>query len=354
MAENFDRFPSNLAETQGPIARESFRFHYSRFEVWQGGKCIKSGDSKSIIETTLTGKELLVILNDPLLHNHIKPRFSFGEISTNIDRIMWSRDIFDSTGVTDHNRPDICSLFFRGGVLSKVTFTIHDPNTLIEFYSDNPMEKRGVTDIESWSKQAIQKLQQGQDSEGRSLLINIFRSVRQNAGQLKEIEDYESCGVAFLLMLNMRISDDIDNLQIMSSVGYLCLSKALEKQPESNRLKLNRVLILEVGSESIFYTVMSAFHEKGMPFLSSMAMDPFEARLILTKMKFADLMQIPIQYLQMDIFTKMKNEFIEKIRDEFFYPEKTIDEVTKSGYEYHKKLYEYLRIRVFHNEDIDF
>jgi hypothetical protein len=65
----------------------------------------------------------------------VSKHFSFGEISTNNDRIMWSKDIFNSTGKTERNNPDISSLFFKQGVLNKVTYTIHDPNTLVEFYS---------------------------------------------------------------------------------------------------------------------------------------------------------------------------------------------------------------------------
>jgi hypothetical protein len=70
-----------------------------------------------------------------MINNHIIKHFSFGEISTNNDRIMWSKDIFNSTGKTERNNPDISSLFFKQGILNKVTYTIHDPNTLVEFYS---------------------------------------------------------------------------------------------------------------------------------------------------------------------------------------------------------------------------
>ena len=34
----------------------------------------------------------------------------------------------------EFNNPDISSLFFKNGILSKVTYTIHNPNTLVEFY----------------------------------------------------------------------------------------------------------------------------------------------------------------------------------------------------------------------------
>lgn len=135
MTENWDRFPSNIGEILGPIERKSFTFNYKRFEVWQGGACIYSGNSNGQIIAKVINGQLNVTIDDILINNHIMKNFTFGEISTNGDRIMWSKDIFNSTGRIERNNPDISSLFFKQGILSKVTYTIHDPNTLVEFYS---------------------------------------------------------------------------------------------------------------------------------------------------------------------------------------------------------------------------
>lgn len=135
MADNWDRFPSNIGEMLGPIERKSFTFNYKRFEVWQGGACIYSGNSSGHIIAKVINDQLNVTIDDVMINNHIIKNFTFGEISTNGDRIMWSKDIFNSTGRTERNNPDISSLFFKQGILSKVTYTIHDPNTLVEFYS---------------------------------------------------------------------------------------------------------------------------------------------------------------------------------------------------------------------------
>lgn len=135
MADNWDRFPSNIGEMLGQIERKSFTFNYKRFEVWQGGACIYSGNSFGQIVAKVVNGQLNVTIDDVMINNHIIKHFSFGEISTNNDRIMWSKDIFNSTGKTERNNPDISSLFFKQGILNKVTYTIHDPNTLVEFYS---------------------------------------------------------------------------------------------------------------------------------------------------------------------------------------------------------------------------
>lgn len=135
MADNWDRFPSNIGEMLGPIERKSFTFNYQKFEVWQGGACILSGNSNGQIIAQVINRILNVTVDDNLINNHIIKQFSFGEISTNNDRIMWSKDIFNSSDKIERNNPDISSLFYKQGVLSKVTYTIHDPNTLVEFYS---------------------------------------------------------------------------------------------------------------------------------------------------------------------------------------------------------------------------
>jgi hypothetical protein len=135
MADNWDRFPSNLGEMLGPIEKKSFTFNYKRFEVWQGGACIYSGNSTGQIVAKVLNRQLNVTIDDIMINNHIINNFSFREISTNNDRIMWSKDIFNSSDTVERNNPDISSLFFKQGVLNKVTYTIHDPNTLVEFYS---------------------------------------------------------------------------------------------------------------------------------------------------------------------------------------------------------------------------
>ncbi|HZY39677.1 MAG TPA: hypothetical protein VFE53_23640 [Mucilaginibacter sp.] len=135
MAEIWDSFPLNLGEMSGPIERKPFTFIYSRFEVWQGGACIYKASSNGQIIAKIDNNHLKVTIDDIMINEYIKKHFSFGEISTNRDRVMWSKDIFNTSDDVEYNNPDISSLFFNQGVLSKVTYTIHNPNTLVEFYS---------------------------------------------------------------------------------------------------------------------------------------------------------------------------------------------------------------------------
>lgn len=133
-SEQWDQFPRNIKERSGPIERESFDFHYTRFEVWKAGQCIASRDSDGVLVARVQGKRLLVEITDSDVEEHIVPKFEFKEISTNGDRILWSKDILNTGVPVEHNTPDVASLFYKNQSLAKVTFTIHDPNTLVEFY----------------------------------------------------------------------------------------------------------------------------------------------------------------------------------------------------------------------------
>lgn len=135
MEENFDSFPNNLGEMMGHIPRSGFIFDYGRFEVWKDGINIYSDFSTGQIVASIIENELNVTIDDKKIQSHIKRNFSFGEISTSGNRVMWSKDIFNSTDKIEKFNPDISSLFFKNGTLKKVTYTIHDPNTLVEFYS---------------------------------------------------------------------------------------------------------------------------------------------------------------------------------------------------------------------------
>lgn len=134
MAENWDGFSTNIGEVSGRIARKPYVFNYSRFEVWQDGICKMSGSSNNRIEAKLVGNDLHVTVEDDKVNSCIKKKFVFGQISTTNDRTLWSKDIFNETGVTEKFNPDLSSLFYKNGQLAKVTFTIHDPDLLVEFY----------------------------------------------------------------------------------------------------------------------------------------------------------------------------------------------------------------------------
>jgi hypothetical protein len=130
----YDHFPSNLCESMGKIERKPIRYRYSKVEVWQGGNVIFTSTDPGLVNCELQGSNLSVSLDAPKLSPYVNLKFMFGEISTNMDRIMWSKDLFDTRDSTEKNVPNIMSLFYQGSILTKMTFTVHDPNVLLELH----------------------------------------------------------------------------------------------------------------------------------------------------------------------------------------------------------------------------
>lgn len=135
MTEQWDKFPSNLCEQLGKIERKPFTFKYERIEVWQIQQCVFSAKTSGVLYSKIDNQILIVTVDSPILDNFMMRTFEFKEISTNMDRIIWSKDLFSTTGITEESNPDVASLFFKKGILSKIAFLIHDPGVMIEFYS---------------------------------------------------------------------------------------------------------------------------------------------------------------------------------------------------------------------------
>jgi len=132
-AENYDNFPVNICEASGQIKRVPFVFDYETVNVWKGGKCIFSDSFGGKINAILNGKNLNVTLSVNYINEFITNSFSFGEISTNIDRLIWSKDFLNVRNKSEKLNPDTASLFYKKGILVKIFFNINEDNTLLEF-----------------------------------------------------------------------------------------------------------------------------------------------------------------------------------------------------------------------------
>jgi len=111
-------------------------------------------------------------------------------------------------------------------------------------------------------------------------------------------------------------------------------------------------LLLRIGHEPFSYTVMAALGLANSFF--SIIPPQMTARDAIYKMEIADLELNPALYRQVPFFKERKDEFDEMIGRQFFMPEKTLDNVIKTGVENHNKLLEYLGNRVLNEEDVDF
>lgn len=298
--------------------------------------------------------------NHPVWNSNVqmtpKPMKIISQSSEKIVLRGYQVEAMSPFGWIDFNGADYgLSIFLKNGQVDKCTLHMHDRNVDIEYQKGDVIQLVNEPEIVLLAKRANSQYQNESVTDGRQLLIQIYRSVKSNPGQLKDVKDYSSLGTAFLMMLDQNLSDDIDTLQMMASISYLCISKAIEKDKENLNLYKDRLLMLRIGHDPFKFTVMSGLNLNEGGFMSfSMGMSDLTARDAIYKMEIADLELHPLLYRQVPFFKERKDEFDEMIGRQFFMPEKTLENVIKSGVENHKKLLGYLENRVINEEDVDF
>ncbi len=142
------------------VKKFDFVFRPTRYEIWQEGKLISKGKTKSniiakVIDTE-QGEKVKVIFDDDKLNSELAKENIFDEFISLKDRLQlitipfytnaeivaltMYKMVIGPTREEKHfsySDPYCCNLFYKNGVLAKVTFSFSNPERLIEFYSDN-------------------------------------------------------------------------------------------------------------------------------------------------------------------------------------------------------------------------
>lgn len=213
-----------------------------------------------------------------------------------------------------------------------------------------------MKDIEILVQEAIKYIECENTRDANISLVNLYRTVQSNPSCLQSVNDYAIIGKGFTLMLCNQLSDDIDTLQTISSIAYLCLSRAIEQQPNNFNLYKDRLLVMNIGYDAFKYTVMSVL-EQGMDGFSNLMFQSradILSRNALWEMEFTDIERHPSICISFPFFEDRKQFILDKIQRQFFLPAKTITEVKAHGQVLHNKTYKYLTERILIDEDIDF
>ncbi len=242
----------------------------------------------------------------------------------------------------------------------KIILHMYDRNVDIEYFKSEKIFNQ-EPEIVQFAVKAATNFQNENFSGAKRYLNQIYESVKSNPEQLKNVSDFESLSKAFFLMISMNLSDDIYVLQMMISLGYLCVTKAISNDKENVNLYKDRLLLLRLGHEPFKYTVKSALTLRSDTYSPTSWMSQVDAQQAslkasdaIYKMEIADLELNPILCQQVDYFKQRLNEFNVMIEDESFLPERTKDEIVKKGIENHKILFDFLENSVIEQGDIDF
>lgn len=141
------------------VQKQNFDFKPTRFEIWKGGKMVKSGATNSILRAKVTqdaeGERVVITYPDPNFSDELASTNTFDEFITGNDRLqlitiphetnvenMAIKMFKMNIGATrqrksfSSNEPFCCNLFLQNGGLTKLTFAFSNPDKLLEFYQD--------------------------------------------------------------------------------------------------------------------------------------------------------------------------------------------------------------------------
>lgn len=356
MSVEYDRFIINVDELNGQIARKPFAFRYDFFDVYQDDALILKVNTPSSIRGMLENDNLNVKIIGNEASEYLNQSLYFDTISSDIDNIRWKRKNSNQHNSSSINTPDYMALFYVNGILTKISFVFHKTRIQVNFFSNKYRALlKPLSELCLNSRRANIFCGNGKMEEAKPIFIEIFRSIKNNPHQLRFIEDFENIGRSFLLMLDQNLTDDIDVLQFIVSISYLCTSLAIEDKKENLNLYKDRLLLLNFGHEPFRYTVMDALDlNSGFPFSLSFNLADFKARDAIYKMEMIDLENNPVICSKLDIFQKRKNELEEMIKNEFFLPDRTKENVLASGILNHQRVFTYLENKVIVDGDVDF
>jgi hypothetical protein len=208
------------------------------------------------------------------------------------------------------------------------------------------------------TKLAIESIllyQDNQYSETQEKLIELYYAVKHDPESMKMVTDNASFGKAFLMMLENKITDDEDNLQMIASISYIFLSKAIEADKNNVDFLKTRLRLLKIGNDSLIYTVMKTL-SFGSVGVASMGLfnEDFKARDAIFMMEIADLETNPNLCDLSDLLYQRRNRFRQMIAERFFGVNQTIESIVQKGQQNHQNLIQYLDERVIQRADIDF
>lgn len=119
---------------------KAFRFKATRYEEWQAGQCISSGNCDTQISAipfsgcfhSPGGHPIVFQLENDTKVNIVKTFHFLSDYAYMLhDRIQYA---VQPNG--DPNKPCVCHLFFNCGELSCVRFAMTSPDRIVEYYGE--------------------------------------------------------------------------------------------------------------------------------------------------------------------------------------------------------------------------
>ncbi len=199
-----------------------------------------------------------------------------------------------------------------------------------------------MNNIESLASRALVESKNNNINVSNSYLIQLYEEVQKSSSQLLRLSDYNSVGLAYLLMLEQEITLNTDVLQCITDNAYYCISKSISQNPNNINYRKNRLIVFYLGETHIKPTIIDALKIPTADFLNpTYGLTNIRCRDAMHKMQIVDIQAFPA-LTSVPYFKELKTKFDEMVSYSHFKPDITYTEIVKSGLEHHNKLQNYL------------
>lgn len=244
------------------------------------------------------------------------------------------------------------TVFYKNDKVEKCVLHMFDRNIDIEYMSCYDEQSDNKTLTEQYMDAAIKQINQGCNGDVvYSPLYKAWKAYCNNPADLNKIQNDAFYAQGLMTFLTFGTITDIDIKQQISSIAYLFISKAIEKNPIDINLYKNRLLIMILNKDAFEYTVSSVVNE-GKDFFE-LTIFPFVARDSLFKMIYADFSVNPTLQ-RLEILNRIFMDLEAKVNSGFFGQNETKESIIASGKKLHNDIVMYLKNKVLKNNDIDF
>ena len=268
--------------------------------------------------------------------------------------------IYRGYGTDSHGEPFNnygLTIVFINGMVDSCILHMHDRNIDIEYLGvkvyniDNNNDTHNTkSELEELSEKANSQFINRNVTDGEYLLKSIYTTIKNNPDQLKEASSLNSFGISFSIMVQEQIYNDIDILQIVSSLGYYCFSHEIYLRDKDYSIYNNRLLLLRIAHEYLKYTAISAFGFSTNLFGPAPTTSPdSKAEHSMFIMEFSDLIQVPSNSL-LPINKDRKIKFNELIETGYFKDYQDVNDIIDNGTNYHKLLHKYIYDKIKYND----
>lgn len=318
-----------------------FVFNATHYEEWRFGKCTKNENIPVKIVANIGGGYISFrLIGDFNLNIEHGFAMSLNTAARLEDRVQYGS--MDAT-VGKSTTPLACNLFNNK---TCVRFGLQSPLRVVEFYGT--YIETEFSQVEKDAESLVTMFQRGRNIDNQ--IVSLLQNIKDNPQELENVINPQVMAHAMMVALVSNVLNDIDDKELAAMIGYWCLSRAIELEPNNDNLYADRVSLMKMGFEGMKWAALTCLNINCNPYdMFGGGMSEMAARDAVFQMMAADV------YLHPNICSgrtalALKNDLDTKISQNFFAPLNTWVQLAEKGMSYHKRMYKILSSRISDND----